>query len=403
MSTRAGQFPWPLAWLLAALALLSREPAILVVLGVVVVSGALSEATARVAHEGLRVRVALSASHVVAGEELDCVVEVENGKPIPLTWCDVHVPLPEGVELADAGPGRARARLAASFGLHGNERVRLRFRLLAARRGAYAIGAGRVRTGDWLGFFSEERDAGNLRVLVAYPKPLLALMRDVPALRPLAERATRRGLQPDPTRFAGVRDHLPGDARKDIHWKATARLGRLQTRVFEPATSGDIVFLVNVASHPSYWIQADPESVETIVSAASTLVRQAADEGRRFALFTNGIDALTRERPHAVLGRGPARVRRGLEILARLSPYAAGTPEHLFLREQSRLALGATLVCVTPALTRELAQALVRLHRRRHRVLVVSAHPPASAVAAYAAAHRIALQSLYEARGRAAG
>src|SRR2546428_291035 len=213
------------------------------------------------------------------------------------------------------------------------------------------------------------------------------------------------GRQADParTRLGGVRDHLPGVARKAIHWKATARLGRLQTRVFEPATSGDIVFLVNVASHPSYWIQADPESVETIVSAASTLVRQAADEGRRFPPFTNGIDALTREQAHAVLGRGPARVRRGLEILARLSPYAAGTPEHLFLREQSRLALGATLVCVTPALTRELAQALVRLHRRRHRVLVVSAHPPASAVAAYAAAHRIALQSLYEARGRAAG
>ena len=148
----------------------------------------------------------------------------------------MRIPLPEGVELAETGPGEARGRLSASFGIRGNERVRVRFRLIAAQRGAYAIGAARIRTGDWLGFFSDERDAGELAVLIAYPKPVRALMRDVPALRPLAERATRRGLLTDPTRFAGVRDYRAGDTRKDLHWKGTARLGRLQTRVFEPST-----------------------------------------------------------------------------------------------------------------------------------------------------------------------
>lgn len=378
------------------LALVFREPALLVVLGVLIVAGALAEATARVAHERLQVRVALSATHVVAGEELDCTVEVDNAKPVPLTWCDLRIPLPEGVELANVGPGRARGRLAASFGLRGNERVRLRFRLLAAQRGAYAIGAARVRTGDWLGFFSEERDAGTLEVLVAYPRPVSALMRDVPALRPIAERPTRRGLQPDPARFAGIREHRAGDPRKDIHWKVTARTGRLQTKIFEPATSGDVVFLVNAASHPSYWIQADPEAVETVISAASVVLRQAAEEGRRFGLVTNGIDAVTRERPRAVLGRGPAKLRRALEMLARLSPYAAGAPEQLFLREQSRLAFGATLVCLTPTLSGALAEALVRLRRQRHRVLVMTAHEVGPRIASYCAAHRVTIQSLWE-------
>lgn len=374
----------------------------LVVLGIVVVAGGISELTSRLAHEGLGVRVALSASRIVAGEEVDCVVEVENAKAMPLTWCDLRIPLPDGVELADAGTGRVRSRIAASLGLGANERVRLRVRLLAARRGAYAVGAATLRTGDWLGFFSAERDAGEPAVLVAYPKPLATSMRDVPSLRPLAERPTRRGLLSDPTRFAGVREHRPGDARKDIHWKATARTGRLQTRVFEPSTSGDVIFLVNVASHPSYWIQADPQAVETVISAASMLVRQAADEGRRFGLVTNGIDAVTRERPRSLLGRGPARVRRALEILARLSPYAAGTPEHLFLREQSKLALGATLVCVTPSLPAELARALARLRAERRRVLVVSVDAPEDHVAGYCAAHRIELQALREEVARVA-
>jgi uncharacterized protein (DUF58 family) len=206
----------------------------------------------------------------------------------------------------------------------------------------------------------------------------------------------------DPTRFAGVRDHRAGDARKDIHWKASARIGRLQTRVFEPSTAGDVAFLVNVASHPSYWLQADPEAVESTISAASTLLRQAEDEGRRAALLTNGIDAITRERPRSLLGRGPARVRRALEILARLSPYAAGTPERIFLREQSRLPIGATLLCVTPSVTPALARALARLRRDRHRVLAISVTSLDDEVAAYCAAHRIELQALDEGRRRVA-
>ena len=391
-ASRSGQFPWGLAWVVAAVAVVSREPAVLVVLGLIVVAGAVAESTARAAHERLRVRVSLSASRLIAGEALECVLEVDNAKPMPLTWCDVRIPLPEGVELAEAPPGRTRSGLAGSFGLGGNERVRLRFRLVAAQRGAYAIGAARVRTGDWLGFFSEERDAGELAVLVAYPRPVAVRMRDVPALRPLAERPTRRGLLTDPTRFAGVREHRAGDPRKSIHWKASARTGRLQTRVFEPSTSGDVVFLVNVASHPSYWLQTDPDAVEGAISAASTLLRESDAQGRRAALVTNGIDAITRERPRALLGRGPARLRRALEMLARLSPYAVGTPERIFLREQSRLAFGATLVCVTPSLTAALARALSRLRRDRHRVLAVSVLPVAIDVAAYATAHRIELQ-----------
>ena len=394
MTARVGSFPWGIAWGLLVLALLTREPPLVIALGLVVVAGGLSELTARVAHEGLRARVRLSASHIVAGEEVVATVEVENAKPLPLTWCELRVALPDGIEPAEAGPGQARNHVSAAFAPGANERVRLRFPLRAVRRGAYAIGAATLRTGDWLGFFSEERDAATPMALVAYPRTLATRAGDVPALRPLAERATRRGLLPDPLRFAGVREHQPRDARKDIHWKTTARLGRLQTRVFEPATSGDVVFLVNVASHPSYWIQADPEAVEVVVAATATLLRTAADAGRQFALVTNGLDALTHERPRALLGRGPAKLRRALEMLARLSPYAGGAPGTIFLREHARMAWGATLVCVTPHLEPELADALLRLRRMDHRVLVATLAEPETGILERCSAHRVYVETL---------
>lgn len=395
---RQGAFPWIVAWLLVALALVTREPVVLLAAAIVVVAGVASEITARLAHEALGVRVTLSESHVVTGEEFVVTLEVENAKPMPLTWCELRLALPEGIEVPGREPGRARAAPAAAFAPRANERLRVRFGLRAAQRGAYAIGAVRLRTGDWLGFFTEERDAGEPRPLVAYPEALPVRMRDVLALRPLAERATRRGLLPDPLRFAGVREHLPRDARRDIHWKATARLGRLQTRVFETATSGDVILLVNVASYPSYWIQADPDAVEDVVSASTALLQQAAVEGRRFGLITNGIDALTHQRPRALLGRGPAKLRRALELVARLSPYAGGAPEAIFLREQARLAWGATLVCVTPALFGGLAEALIRLRRMHHRVLVMTVRAVDQTLLARCAAHGVVVQGMGERR-----
>src|SRR5207302_1195687 len=86
---------------------------------------------------------------------------------------------------------------------------------------------------------------------------------------------------PDPLRFRGVRPHQRGDARKEIHWKASARLRELHTKLYEPATSLDSIFLVNVASYEQYWIQADPEAVELVIRAATELIRHAADAPRR--------------------------------------------------------------------------------------------------------------------------
>src|SRR5207245_2685807 len=151
-----------------------------------------------------------------------------------------------------------------------------------------------------------------------------------------------------------------------------ARLSELQTKLYEPATSLDSIYLVNVASYEQCWIQADPEAAELVISAAAELIRHAAAAGRQVGLVTNGIDNLTHERPRSALGRGPRPLTRSLEILARLGPYAVGAPETLFLRERGRLPWGATLVIVTPRLGQGLANAAIALRRAPHRVLVVS-------------------------------
>jgi uncharacterized protein (DUF58 family) len=255
----------------------------------------------------------------------------------------------------------------------------------------------RIRASDWLGFMSVERTIPIDIAVVAYPAPLATVDRHLQSLRPLAETAVRRGLLPDPLRFRGVREHQQGDPRKEIHWKASARLRALQTKLYEPATSLDAVFLVNVASYEQYWIQADPEAVEYVVSAAADLVRLAAAAGRQVGLVTNGLDNLTHERPRSALARGPRALTRSLEVLARLGPYAANSPEAVFLSERGRIPWGATLVVVTPKIFSGLAMAILALRRAHHRVLAVTVTGPSPEMLSHLAARGVVVSVLHQA------
>ncbi len=400
---RTGLYPWPIAVVLFIAAAVTREPVVLLVSAAALAGWAVSFFTSRIALRGLDVQIEVGPTRMVAGDAFTARIRIANRKPFPMPWLEVRLALPEGIDPDPATPGMPRGSVGAGFAPRAHERVTLSFPLRATLRGAYELGPIRLRSGDWLGFTSVDGAVDPHPSIVVYPKPLSVVDHHRASLRPLAETATRRGLLPDPLRFRGVREHRAGDPRKEIHWKASARLGSLQTKVYEPATSLDAVFLVNVATYDQYWIQADPEAAEVVVSATAELIRLAADAGRQVGLVTNGIDNVTHERPRSALGRGPRPLTRSLEILARLGPYASNSPEAVFLRERGRLPWGATLVCVTPVLGPHLAAALLALRHAHHRILAVSIEEPEDGVRARLRAADIGVDTLRIGARRAAG
>ena len=398
---RGSGFEWTVVLAIVALAAFSLSPGLIVLAAGAVAIGVIVTITGRLALVGLETDVRIEPERVLEGERFVVVITIINRKPIPLPWLDVRLFLPEGLESASAERGVPRTWVNAGFAPGAHERIVLRAPIVAARRGSYAIGPLRLRGGDWLGFSTSEREDSVSRQIVVYPVPIAALDRRVPALRPLAETAVRRGLVPDPLRFRGVRPHRSGDPRKEIHWKASARLRSLQTKLYEPATSLDVIFLVNVASHEQYWLQADPEAVELVIAATAELVRKAATAGRQVGLVTNGLDNVTHERPRSALSRGPRSLGRTLEILARLGPYAANSPAAVFLAERGRLPWGASLIVVTPKIIAGgLVGALIALRRAHHRVLVVSVEAAPIEVVVHLRTRGIDVDTLREAELR---
>lgn len=394
LRARFGEFPWLEVLAVVVLAAISRSPTVIVLAAAGLVAWGLVEATGRLALVGLETEVTLEPRRLMAGETATLTVRVTNRKPLPVPWLELRVDLPEGIAPSNAERGLSGRSVAASFAPRARERLTLRFPLAVGQRGAFVVGPMRVRAGDWLGFVQEERPLPLALEIVAHPAPVGVVERNRASLRPVAESPARRGLVPDPLRFRGVREHRGGDPMKEIHWKATARLRKLQTKVYEPATSLDAIFFVNVASYDQYWVQIDPEGAELVIAAAAELVRFATDAGRQVGLVTNGLDNLTHERPRAALSRGPRASTRCLDILARLGPYAGAAPETVLMRERGRLAMGATLVALTPNLRPGLAAALIGLRRSGHRVLALSKDLPEPGVVAHLHAADVTLLQL---------
>ncbi len=394
LRARWGAFPWLEVLGVLLLAAITRSPTFIVLGAAGLVGWALVELTGRLALVAVEIETTLEPHRLVAGDAATLTVRVTNRKPLPIPWMELRVDLPEGISAPRSGPPLGASSVSASFAPGAHERVTLRFPLEVARRGAYVVGPMTVRAGDWLGFVQEERRFRLALELVAHPTPLGIADRDLASLRAVAESPQRRGLIPDPLRFRGVREYRGGDPVKEIHWKASARLRALHTKVYEPATSLDAIFLVNVASYEQYWVQVDPEGAELVIAATAELIRLAASAGRQVGLVTNGLDNLTHERPRSALSRGPRARNRCLDILARLGPYAGAAPETVFLRERGRIAGGATLVCVTPNIPPHLAAALVVLRRSGHRVLALAKDRPEPGVASHLRAADVRLMVL---------
>jgi hypothetical protein len=76
--------------------------------------------------------------------------------------------------------------------------------------------------------------------LLVYPKILPLEDIGIPSRHPFGDLRVKRHLFEDPVLVMTTREYVNGDPLKYIHWKSTARLQKLQSRVFEHTTTIDM-------------------------------------------------------------------------------------------------------------------------------------------------------------------
>ncbi len=356
--------------------LLLRQPALLAMAGLLLTIAGVSWAWNRFALRGVEYARTFSERRVFQDELVELVIRVTNRKLLPLSWLHVEDQVPADLALLDAqvlpSSQPEIGYLGDLFALRWYERISRRYRLKPHRRGFYAFGPVRLTTGDFFGLFERSHILQTKEWLIVYPRvrPLAEL--GLPPKDPFGESKARQPIFEDPIRTIGVREYQPQDDFRRIHWKASARLQKFQSRLYEPTTSFQLAIFVNVATLPLPWQGIMPEALEETIMVAASIASYGVAQKYQVGLLANG-SVPGSDQPLKVLpGRNPQQLTRILEALAAVTGFATMTIEKMLTVESPRLSWGATLLLVTATVYDDLLATLLRLRDAGRRLVLVS-------------------------------
>jgi uncharacterized protein (DUF58 family) len=248
-----------------------------------------------------------------AGEPFLMEVVIKNGKPKRASY---------SIEVEDLQGKTPLDKRCYFLKIPEAKSQRTSYRHTFVRRGAYTLTGYRLATKFPFALFRKSRD-------VEAPLELLVYPARVPVPRPppraatrgdaIADRLGRRG------EFFGLREHRAGDDRRDVHWKSSARTGRLLVREYEDELARRVVIgvdnalpadvreaLEDAALVPAQ--EAQVAAVERAISIAASLAAAYLEAGWTVELAARGT--------HVPGGTGrmhEARIARALALL----PYAS--------------------------------------------------------------------------------
>lgn len=231
--------------------------------------------------------------------------------------------------------------------------------LPTARRGKVLVGPVRTMRADPIGLVQREFVWTDAAEFIVHPRTI-----DIPS----TSSGLVRDLEGQPTRdlttsdlaFHALREYVPGDDRRHIHWKSTAKTGTFMVRQFEETRRSHLVVALSIASID---FGSDAE-FELAVGVTGSLGARAIRDAREVSVVVSAITpefakkAVVAVRPLATLT--PTRLLDELAVVEH-GPAALGILDVARLAGESARGVSVAFLIVgstvTPARLRSAAAA----------------------------------------------
>ena len=140
------------------------------------------------------------------------------------------------------------------------------FSIPARRRGVIWLGPVRSAMTDPLAVVSRKKTLSDVSELFVHPRVLSLEAGAIGFLRDIEGIATQN-LSSSDVSFHALREYVPGDDRRSVHWRTTARTGKLMVRQFEETMRAHLLILLSTLADD----YASAEDFELAVSVAGSL------------------------------------------------------------------------------------------------------------------------------------
>jgi uncharacterized protein (DUF58 family) len=312
----------------------------------------------RLAADNLTVKRSSPEGQYQVGDHFEEQFAIENRSWIP-------VPL---IELTDFSniPGYNPGRV---FSLKGRRARRWTSRGQFKQRGLFTFGPVDLRYGDPFGLFTRTlRIAGSRSVVVS---PVVRPVGPLDALAPstAGDEQLRGRVLDIPPNTTTIREYVPTDSVKRIHWASSARLGRLMSRSFETHEGGDawIVLDLQGSVHAG---EAPESTLEYAMSLAASIADAALRRGSAIGLVSNDSQLSVIE-----AARGDQQQKKLFEHFTLAQADGTVSLAALLTSQRHQWRHRGGLIVITPSGDPHWLEALLDLGVRGQRSLVVYLDP----------------------------
>jgi len=304
--------------------------------------------------------------------------EVSNTSRIPKLWLEVA----NETTIPNATGSRVLTFLRAK-----QKRI-YTSRTWLTSRGGFPLGPTRITSGDPFGIFRISRSYPATASLIVLPMlfPVSEFL-SPPGLLPGGKAIRRKSIDITP-HAAGIREYVPGDPMKRIHWPTSIRRDQLMVKEFEQDPQAEVwLFLdthksAHVAKPGENYdtppiddllllrrrkVKLSPSTLEYSISITASLAHYFIEQRRAVGL----VSALGRAFTVIPAERSERQEAKILEELAFLQAESTYTLPGLVTAQMGQLPQGSSAILITPMIWPELLLGVDSLLRRNLRPVVV--------------------------------
>ena len=327
---------------------------------------------------GITVERRSRSSRAGVGDVFEEHFEIANNSRVTKLWLEVanetKIPNSTGSRIVTLLRGRQKRSYTA--------------RTWLTSRGGFSLGPTTITSGDPFGIFRVSRQFPAISKLVVFP--MLFQVRNFlspPGLLPGGKAIRRKSIDITP-HAAGVREYVPGDPMKRIHWPTSVRRNQLMVKEFEQDPQAEVWFFldthknVHVAKTGELYetpplddllllrrrkVKLPPSTLEYSISIAASLAHYFIEQRRSVGLVTAS------EHEYRVIPSERSERQEGkiLEALSFLQGESTITLPSLISAQIGQLPQGSSAILITPMAWPELLIAVDSLQRRNLRPVVV--------------------------------
>jgi len=296
----------------------------------------------------ISIRRKMHANRIEAGEPVRVLVELEFDCRIPLLWIVMCENTPAGVHRKLIFPGTRR-------------QFTYQYECSGLRRGVYRWDTGRLYWGDIFGWNMLSAETTGDTPLIVVPQATAWGKGDSVEFAAMIEGTLSERRNSQGNRSPEFREYQQGDPLGHVHWKSTAKTGRLQTFLPDTMDLASLGILVYEAASGYDVKQAeilDSPAFERVVRAAARWIHTAERDDIPYHLWMEGGNKSYDPQDH--WQEGSLHVNdenHGLDKLAG-ARISKGESVSISLRTEmlDRLASGSRIVVLTGRLDQVLAE-----------------------------------------------